>query len=259
MHTGDVRTEAVNGIGWIILDRPMVRNAVRPQTMQEICEATDRFTADPAIAGIGLMGNGDHFLAGADFEFLEETAAGSSMNAYDKIYTHFQGAARRLFRCQKPTVAAISGAAITVGCELSLTCDVRVADETAFFDESWLRLGLIPPLGGAMLLPRVIGLARAKEMILEGRRINAAEALRIGLISELCAKGDLRERAQARIEAMAAVPAAAFRVAKEAIHRGLESAMESEWQATVLAQGILLGSDEFRHRVAGLRRPRLHP
>jgi enoyl-CoA hydratase/carnithine racemase len=151
-------------------------NAVRPQTMQEICEATDRFTADPAIAGIGLIGNGDHFLAGADFEFLEETAAGSCMIAYDKIYTHFQGAARRLFRCQKPTVAAISGAAITVGCELSLTCDARVADETAFFEESWLRLGLIPPLGGAMLLPRFIGLARAKEMILEGRRIESVTA-----------------------------------------------------------------------------------
>src|SRR5262249_54443990 len=156
--------------GWIVLDRPDVRNAVSPQTMQEICGAIDQLVADPGVQGIAIGSSGEHFMAGGDFGFLEELAAkGTALRAYGDIYTHFQGVTRRLFRCRKPTLAAISGAAITVGCEICLACDVRIADETAFFEESWLRMGLIAPLGGAMLLPRIIGLAGAKEMILEGR------------------------------------------------------------------------------------------
>src|SRR5262249_15882350 len=118
-----IRTECSDAIGWITLDRATVSNAVCPDTMREICGALDAFVADPAVLGIAVTADGDHFLAGGDFGFLEEIAAdGTSMSAYTSVYTHFQGVARRLFRCGKPTLAAISGAAITVGCEISLAC-----------------------------------------------------------------------------------------------------------------------------------------
>jgi enoyl-CoA hydratase/carnithine racemase len=250
----DVKIEKVAGIGWVVLARPAVRNAARPQMMQEVCEALDALIADTTVRGIGITGEGPHFLAGGDFEFLDEIAGGSSMEAYASIYAYFQGVTRRLFRCPKPTAAAISGGAITVGCEIALACDLRIADDTAFFEESWLHMGLIPPLGGALLLPRYVGLTKAKEMVLEAKRMRADEALQSGLVNELVPVGQVRDAAQKRLEAMSAFPATAFRLAKEALHRGLESSMESEWQANVMAQGILLGSEEFRQRVEQ-RRP----
>jgi enoyl-CoA hydratase/carnithine racemase len=249
----DIKTETVRNIGWIVLDRPSARNAARPQMMQEICAAIDRYVGDANVRGIAIIGAGPHFLAGGDFEFLGNIADGKFKDLHQELYTHFQGATRRIFRCPKPTIAAISGGAITVGCELSLACDFRIADETAFFHESWLQLGLIPPLGGTMLLPRIVGLAKAKEMILNAEAVRAPEALRIGLISELVPSGLLRERAQTRMEVLSAMPAGAFRLAKEALHRGLESTMDHEWQATVLAQTMLLETQEFRERLAKVR------
>ena len=243
-----------DGVGWLSLNRPSASNAVGPATMEAFCVALDRHVSDAAVQSIVVTGEGRHFLAGGDFEFLGEIAAAGRSEAFGPIYEWFQGATRRLHGCDKPTIAAVSGGAITVGCEIALACDVRLVDRTAFFQESWLELGLIPPLGGAMLLPRIVGLAIAKEMILEARRIEAEEAVRIGLANAVFEDVmALRKAAQARAKTMAARPAQAFRMAKELLHRGLESTMAAEWAAGVMAQSLLLGSDDFRAALAAKR------
>ncbi len=245
----DIAVSRVDAVGWIEIDRPDVANALRPQSMMEICAALDELEGDSDVGAIALIGRGRHFAAGGDFNFLRDTLAMPPIDIRDELYAHFQGVTRRLYRSGKPTLAAVNGAAVTIGAEIALACDVRVGTETSRFDEGWIKIGLMPPLGGAMLLPRIVGLALAKEMILEGRAVGGAEALAAGLLNEIVEAEALRDRVQQRAMAMAALPRHAFRAAKEALHRGIESTMEGEWAANVMAQSLLLSSDDFKARL----------
>jgi len=238
-----------NGLGRISFNRPEVANAVHQGLMQQLCAAIDRCTADAAVRAIVITGRGRNFAAGADFGFLEDLLDSRTEGVNQSLYTWFKGAVERLWKCPKPTVAAVNGAAITVGCEISLACDARVASPRSRFGENWLHLGLIPPLGGAVLLPRLIGLTHAKRMVLEAQIIGGEEALRIGLIDELVADDQILARAEARALAMASLPQAAFAAAKAALHRGFESTMEAEWVTNVLNQAILIGTDDFKQQV----------
>lgn len=246
----DISSEVTHeGIGRIAFARPAVSNAIRPETMQALCEAIDAHVADPHVRAIVLTGEGRNFAAGADFEWLGRLVSEGAGNVGEDLYTWFKGAAERLWNCPKPTVAAVNGAAITVGCELALVCDARVATPRSRFGETWFNVGLIPPLGGTVLLPRFVGLAWAKRMILEAEIVDGGKALEIGLVDELVDEDELRARAEQRALRMAAAPPAAFAAAKAAIHRGIESGMEREWALNVPTQAMLIASEEFRERV----------
>jgi enoyl-CoA hydratase/carnithine racemase len=253
MSAPDVELRVTDSVGWICFNRPEVSNAVRPQTMRELCHAVDECSSRDDVRALVITGNGKNFSAGGDFGFLAEVADSRPEDTRDSLYEWFVGAARRLWRCPKPTVAAVNGAAVTVGCEIALVCDLRIVSEATVFHESWLRLGLLPPLGGAVLLPRMVGLGRATEMILDTRAVNGREALDMGLAGELVALDGLRARAAERALQLASYPSRSYRLAKESLHRSLEADMEREWQANVLAQAMLLGSEDFRTR---LRQPR---
>ncbi|CAN7309624.1 enoyl-CoA hydratase/isomerase family protein [Phenylobacterium sp. LjRoot225] len=248
----DLLVERSGPVGWIRINRPDRRNALRPQTLAEICRAVDGLSADPAVRAMVLAGEGKHFSAGAEFSFLEGLKTTPAPQVKSDIYAHFQGAARRLHHCPKPTIAAVSGAAITVACELALTCDFRLVAPTAEFHESWIKLGLIPPLGGLFLLPRLVGAGRAAEIVLAGRPIGAEEAVRIGLASELVDADRLHERTQAFAAQLAALPPLAYAAAKEGLRRGAESSMEKEWATNVLAQAMLLGTQDFAEGLAAV-------
>src|SRR3546814_19474873 len=105
----------------------------------------------------------------------------------DMVYANFQGAARAIYRSPKPTLALVQGAAVTVGCELALACDFRLAADNAMFQESWIRPGIMPPLGGPFLLPRIVGLGRPMEVCLRGRKVRAESPAALGLVSEVAA------------------------------------------------------------------------
>lgn len=248
----DLIVQRSGPVGWIRINRPDLRNALRPQTLAEICRAADALAADPEVRALVLAGEGKHFSAGADFAFLEGLKATPGPQVTNQIYANFQGAARRLYHCPKPTLAAVAGAAVTVGCELALACDFRLVGPTAEFHESWIKLGLIPPLGGLFLLPRLVGAGRAAEIVLAGRSIGAEEAVRIGLASELVAAGQLHARTQAFAEQLAALPPLAYAAAKQGLQRGAESSMEKEWATNVLAQAMLLGTQDFAEGLAAV-------
>lgn len=257
MAMEDIRISVADGIGTITIDRGDGRNAVRPQSLREICDAVDQLTADPEARAIILTSEGKHFSAGAEFPFLQQLTTMAGPDIRDQIYSAFQGAARRLWDCPKPTIAAVNGAAVTVGCELSLACDFRIATPTAFFQETWIKLGLLPPLGGLYLLPRLIGLGRATDMAVTGRAVAAEEAQQIGLVSRIVPAEELAEQSRALAADLIALPPLAYRAIKEGLHRGLDSSMASEWQANVLAQTMLLGTDDFKEGLAAVveRRP----
>jgi enoyl-CoA hydratase/carnithine racemase len=237
------------GIARLAFARPAVANAVDPATMRALCDAIDACIADPQVRAIILTGQGRNFAAGADFGWLGELLGATEPDVADSLYRWFQGAAQRLWNCPKPIVAAVNGAAITIGCELALVCDARVATPRSRFGETWLDLGLIPPLGGTLLLSRFVGLAWAKRMILEAEMIDGATALEIGLVDELVEEDQLLARAEERALRMASAPPAAFAAAKAAIHRGIASTMEEEWARNVPTQASLITSDAFRERV----------
>lgn len=242
----DVTVRIEGPVGFATLDRADKGNRLSPQTLAELCSAVDQLTADASVRAIVLNASGKHFCAGADFAFLETLACMSAPDIKAQIYSHFQGAAKRLYHCPKPTLALVQGAAVTVGCELALACDFRIVADNAVFHESWIKLGLMPPLGGLFLLPRLIGMGRAAQMVLRGEQVKADEAVRIGLASETIAQGQLQARGLEFALELAASAPLAYAAVKEALHRGLETGMEAEWSSNVVSQAILLGTQDFR-------------
>ncbi|MET0371784.1 MAG: enoyl-CoA hydratase/isomerase family protein [Sphingobium sp.] len=256
MTYSDIIVTRQDRIGTIAINRPAANNSVSATTMDEIGAAVAELTADESVRVLVLTSTGKHFVAGAEFSFLQDLATTPSLTVKDKVYTSFQGAARALYHCPKPTLAAFSGAAVTVGCELAVACDFRIVSETAFFQESWIKLGILPPLGGMMLLPRLVGLGLATDMVLRGRAVKAEEALRSGLVHEVVPVDALAERITAFATELAAIAPQAYAAAKQGLHRGLESTMEKEWAANVLAQSLLLGSDDFKEGLAAVMQKR---
>jgi enoyl-CoA hydratase/carnithine racemase len=252
----DIDVTVAGEIGAVSLNRPEKNNALRPQTLQELCAGVDELVRNDAVRAIVLRGNGKHFSAGADFEFLDRLTGMQPAAIQQEIYTHFQGAARRIYHCPKPTVALVSGAAVTVGCELALACDFRIVSDDGKFQESWIKLGLMPPLGGLFLLPRLIGLGRAAQMVLRGEAVSGAAAVQIGLASEVVPANQIDERGRVFAAELASLPPRAYATIKEALHRGLESSMQNEWSANVLAQAMLLSTADFREGLAAVKERR---
>jgi len=252
----DIVVTREDRVGTIAIHRPEANNSVRAETMAEISAMVEEFSNDPDIRAIVLTTTGRHFVTGAEFSFLKELAVTPPFAVKDQVYRGFQGVTRALWHCPKPTLAAISGAAITVGCELALVCDYRIVSDTAFFQESWIKLGLMPPLGGLMLLPRLVGLGPATDMVLRGRRMAADEALRLGLAQEVVPVDQLVSRRNAFAHELAQLAPQAYAAAKQGLHRGLESTMEKEWASNVLAQAMLIGSNDFREGLDAVMKKR---
>ncbi|WP_298675479.1 enoyl-CoA hydratase/isomerase family protein [uncultured Sphingomonas sp.] len=251
----DIRLERDGAVGHIVVARGS-GNTIRPQTMREIGAAVDELEADQAIRCLVLRAEGKHFSAGADFTFLDALVETPAVDVQAQVYTHFQGAVRRFYACAKPTIALVQGAAVTVGCELALAADFRIASEDAMFQESWIRLGIMPPLGGTFLLPRIIGAGRAAKMCLRGRAVRAQEALAIGLVGEVVARDALATRGDELARELAASAPLAYSAVKRALHRGLETSMEIEWAANLPTQAVLLGSDDFREGLSAAKERR---
>ncbi|MDB5420510.1 MAG: enoyl-CoA hydratase/isomerase family protein [Brevundimonas sp.] len=249
----DIAVVIDGAVGSIVLNRPEANNSLRPQTLGEICDALDQLNGDAAVRVIVLRAEGKHFCAGADFGFLDDLTRMAAADIKAQIYSRFQGAAKRLYHSPKPTIAAIQGANVTVGCELALACDFRIMAEGSFLQESWIKLGIMPPLGGLFLLPRIVGLGRASEMVLQGRPVKAEEAMRLALATEVVPLDDLSTRTETLALELAGAAPLAYAAVKEALHRGLETTMETEWSANVNAQSLLIGSEDFREGLEAVK------
>lgn len=244
------------GVAVVYLSRLEQKNAIRLETLEALAAAFEQLNTDPAVRAIVLAGRGSHFCTGADLQFLGEANKLSPLFIQDIVYTKAQQAAKQIYNSRKPTIAAVNGAAITLGCELTLCCDFRVVSDTAFFHELWIRVGLLPPLGGLFLLPRIVGLGRAAELALKGRRVGAAEALAWGLANELVAGEGYLARAIELARELAALPPQSYRLAKIGLHRGMDSTMEQELVANALAQPLLIASEDFREGLAAVKERR---
>ena len=212
-----VRFEVEGGIGTIRMDRPPM-NALNFEVQDGLAAAANEATVRKDVSAVIVYGGEKVFAAGAD---IKEMQPMSYTDMVDRSAA-LQAAFTAIARIPKPTVAAVTGYALGGGCELALACDFRVAGENATFGQPEVLLGVIPGAGGTQRLSRLIGPARAKDIIFTGRFVPAEEALRIGLVDEVVVPEEVYAAARRRVERYVGGPAYAIRAAKEAIDRGLE-------------------------------------
>ena len=212
-----VRLEVEGGIGTIRLDRPPM-NALSRQVQEEIRAAALEASERRDVRAVIVYGGEKVFAAGADVKEMAGWTYTDVVDAGARLQSSFTAVAK----IPKPTVAAITGYALGGGLELALACDFRVAGDNAKLGQPEILLGVIPGAGGTQRLPRLVGPARAKDIVFTGRFVGAEEALAIGLVDKVVAPDDVYAAALAMVERYVTGPAYALRAAKEAIDRGLE-------------------------------------
>jgi enoyl-CoA hydratase/carnithine racemase len=248
-----VLTEVSSGVALLTLNRPNSANALTPELIDSLTKAVVAMNEDSTVRVLVLTGAGSSFCGGADLTFLETIVGMSADQIQRQIYGKFQGITRLLRYCTKPVVAAVNGSAYGAGCELAVACDFRVVSEEAVFSENWIDLGAIPALGGLFLLPRLIGLERAADMVMRGTKVDGKTATAVGLATQCVAAADLKSAAQHFAQDLAKKPAGAMAAMKQALRRGLDSPLASEWEYYVNAQAVLLSSDETAANIAALQ------
>jgi enoyl-CoA hydratase/carnithine racemase len=212
-----VRLEVDGGVGTIRLDRPKM-NALNRVIQEEIRAAAAEATSRSDVAAVVVYGGERVFAAGADIKEMQTMSYTEMVD----VSRPLQSAIGAIADIPKPTVAAITGYALGGGCELALACDIRIAAHDATLGQPEILLGIIPGAGGTQRLARLVGPAKAKELIFTGRFIGADEALQIGLVDKVVPAAEVYAAAVAWCSAFVGGPAYAIRAAKEAVDRGLE-------------------------------------
>jgi enoyl-CoA hydratase/carnithine racemase len=241
-----VNLESSDGIGTIRLERPPM-NALNTQVQEELRAAARAAAADPGIRAVVVYGGEKVFAAGADItEFTTTGYQEMTVRA-----TALSGAFDAVARVGKPTVAAVTGYALGGGCELALACDWRVVGADAKLGQPEIKLGIIPGAGGTQRLARLIGPARAKDLIFSGRMVDAEEALRIGLADRIAPPGEVYAAALDLVRPYVTGPALALRAAKLAIDGGLDRDLASglAWESQLFA-GLFATDDRVEGTTA---------
>jgi enoyl-CoA hydratase/carnithine racemase len=217
-----VRTEVSDGVATIRIDRPKL-NPLNEMVADEIGDAVDALQADSNTGAVVVWGGERVFAAGAD---IKEMAAQDATQMFRYI-GRFQDVFTRLERLSQVTVAAINGYALGGGCELALACDLRVCAFDAKLGQPEIALGVMPGAGGTQRLPRLVGVGRAKDLILSGRMVGAEEALAIGLVGEVVAPEEVYPMALEVAKRYATGPRVALAAAKQAIARGYDTDIDT--------------------------------
>src|ERR1700721_2196175 len=220
-------------IAYVTLNRPKVMNALNKATINELRAAFEDARDDLAIGGVILTGAGEKaFAAGAD---IREIANNTAVEA-EQATRRGQALTDLIENLGKPVIAAVNGFALGGGCELAMSCSIRIAAESAKFGQPEVKLGVMPGYGGTQRMPRLVGRGRALKLILSGEIIDAAEAYRIGLVDELVPYAQLIERAEGVLKKIIANAPLSVKYALEAVNKGLE---------TSVAEGLLIEASLF--------------
>ncbi len=247
-----IELDVHGGIATLSFNRPDKRNAMSDDMRAQFVVHLERITADKSIRALVITGRGKGFCAGGDVAGMERR-----MKAPQGEIA-FNGWARQqrvhyvqslLHTMPKPVVAAVNGAASGLGADTALACDFIIASEQASFTWSYIQRGLIPDGGGMYFLPRRVGLSRAKQLIFSGRKVEAGEALQLGIADQLVPHDELLARAQAFADEMSRGSATALALGKTIINQSFELPAEQVFARGSQAQGICYTSSEHRESV----------
>jgi 2-(1,2-epoxy-1,2-dihydrophenyl)acetyl-CoA isomerase len=247
-----IELERKEGVATITLRRPESRNALTPSLFQELAARLDEVAANPDDRVLVLTGAGDAFCSGADLSGSSEAAARLAegpVGRADWIRTT-TAAALALHRLPKPTLAAVNGVAAGGGCNLALGCDLVFAAESARFAEIFVNRGLALDYAGTWLLPRLVGLQRAKDLAFRGELVDARQALELGLVLEVLPDDALAERVAGYARNLARKPPIALSLIKRGLNRATSWSFEEALEYEVESQATCLGSQDFREAMA---------
>lgn len=243
MSFENLKIETTDGIAVVTVNRPDKLNALNARTIEELDQAFAALGGDPGVKGVILTGAGEKaFVAGAD---IAELAAAGPVEARE-VGRKGQAVFSRIEALPKPVVAAVNGFALGGGCELALACHVRLASENARLGTPEVKLGLMCGYGGTQRLPRLVGRGRALELLLTGEMIDAAEALRIGLVNRVVPRERLLPEAFALLQKMLANGPVALRYTLEAVAAGLEMPLLEGQRLEATLFGVLCTTEDMK-------------
>lgn len=248
---------AEDGVAWLTLDRPEVKNAISPDQRNRAIELLQAASADLHVRAVVLTATGDAFCTGADLRARQVQAPrpdDAPERASGEISRLIRDGAQRLVAsildCEKPVIAAVNGTAAGIGAHLAMACDLVVAAESARFIEVFVRRGLVPDGGGAWLLPRIVGMHKAKELLMLGDAISADEAMALGLVNRVVPDDDLRTATAELAGRLAAGPTRAIALTKALVNAAVESDRATAFAAEAVAQELNMGTTDAQEGVA---------
>ncbi len=220
MSYTNILTSKQDGYAVLQFNRPEVLNAINMKLMEELVDALESFDKDHDVRAIIITGNEKAFAAGADIKEMADASA------VDMLIRDQFARWDRIRKIKKPIIAAVSGFALGGGCELSMTCDIIIASETAKFGQPEINIGVMPGAGGTQRLTRAVGKYKAMEMVLTGKMITAEEALRWGLVVKVVPVESYLDEAKVLAREIASKPPVAVQLAKEAVLKSFDTTIE---------------------------------
>jgi enoyl-CoA hydratase/carnithine racemase len=255
MDYSDITVEKKAPAVWITLNKPNRKNALGTQSFLDLSRVLDDIEKDPTLVAVVFKGSGDSFCAGID---LKDAAGSPDPLVRSDFKKLSEGIFKRIGNSNKILIALINGVCMAGGLELALLCDIRIADENAKIGDGHIRTGLIPNGGGSQLLPRLIGIAKAKELLLTGDLINGKEAERFGIVNRAVPADKLEETVNGFIGKFADKPPLALAAMKTVIDRGMETSLEAGLKLEYQAVKVLENTEDFKESMAAFvekRRP----
>jgi len=247
MDLETITIQKENGVATVMLNRPEVRNALDDRMSREIGIAFESLREDDDVRAVVFCGAGKAFCAGGDISGLKK------MHEETSVLDTREGVRKGTFRAltaitslEKPVIAMVRGAAVGAGCNLALVSDLVIASEDAVFGEVFARVGLASDWGGTYIVPRLVGMARAKELFLTGKMIDAREAERIGLINRVVSAEELENTVYELAKQLAEGPTRAIGILKTQLNNGWGKDLTSVLEAEASAFGILIHSEDHR-------------
>jgi 2-(1,2-epoxy-1,2-dihydrophenyl)acetyl-CoA isomerase len=245
------------GVLWLTLNRPEAANALTPDQRDELVDRLGGAAERVEVRAVVLTATGRHFCTGADLRGSRPSPArpeGAPERVMGDVARTLAGGAQKLIAaiadCDKPVIAAVNGTAAGIGAHIALACDLVLAAEEARFIEVFVRRGLVPDGGGAWLLPRLVGLSRAKELMFFGDDLSAAEAERLGLVNRVVPAGSLEQVAAEWAARLAAGPTRSIGLTKRLLNRSLESDRATAFREEALAQELNMTTHDANEGVA---------
>ncbi len=250
-----------DSVARLVLDRPEAKNALTPQMRDEIVERVRAVRSDPEVRALLITGVGDAFCSGMDLRQSTVAGAGTAgfnpRNTSETLRNGVQAFIRELWELDKPTVAAVNGTAVGPGAHLALACDFVLVHEQTRFVWSFARWGLVVDAGGAYLLPRLVGLPRAKAMVMLGEGAKGPEAVALGLAYRCCATSEaLAEEATALAARLAAGPVRSLGLSKQLLNATFETGLSASLDREAQAQAMAAVSAEMAEGMAAFAEKR---
>jgi 2-(1,2-epoxy-1,2-dihydrophenyl)acetyl-CoA isomerase len=249
-----IERAASGAVATITLNRPEKLNAFSGTMREDLVAALRATESDDAIRAVIITGAGRAFCAGGDVEFMSRLQETNDTTTFRGLLDAGRDIVLEIASMTKPVIAAVNGVAAGAGCNLALACDYRIVSDAAKFSESFVKIALHPDWGGTWLLPRLVGKARALELLLTGRMVDASEALAIGLADRVVPATDLEKETATLAATFAAAPPIAARGIKRALTLSGENTLREQLDLEAEHQLACFLSDEARTRIAAFAR-----